>query len=54
MLVSSIVIEIKILLVDQILDHFLRHPVDKTCFTVHIPQDQDLNRKIIIRADITE
>jgi hypothetical protein len=27
MLVSSIVIEIKILLIDQILDRFVRHPV---------------------------
>jgi hypothetical protein len=25
--VSSVVIEIKILLTDQILDHFMRHPV---------------------------
>jgi hypothetical protein len=27
MLVSSIAIEIKILLINQILDHFVRHPV---------------------------
>jgi hypothetical protein len=27
MLVSSIIIEIKILLIDQILDHFIRHSV---------------------------
>jgi hypothetical protein len=29
MLVSSIVIEITILLIDQILDHFVRHPIVK-------------------------
>jgi hypothetical protein len=29
MLVSSIVIEIRILLMDKILDHFMGHPVGK-------------------------
>jgi hypothetical protein len=29
MLVSSIVIEMKILLIEKILDHFVRHPVCK-------------------------
>jgi hypothetical protein len=32
MLVSSIVIEIKILLIDQILDHFMQHPVESVLY----------------------
>jgi hypothetical protein len=36
MLVSSIVIEIKILLIDQILDHFVRHPVLLFLYKINI------------------
>jgi hypothetical protein len=36
MLASSIVMEIKILLIDQILDHFVHHPVHKCQFIVQL------------------
>jgi hypothetical protein len=39
MLVSSIVIEIKILLIDKILDHFVHHSIFETAFLLPVTQN---------------